>query len=308
MTDPNQNTPQGPEGPGRPQGPDYRNPYAPGPDAPGPGHAGPPPWQPAGPGQPGGPGQPWYPDPQQNPYARTGAPGLPGPVGHPGQPGRPGQSGGSGKAVAVIVGAVVVVVIVAAVLVVALRSDDDTDEDTADGQSVTSVPLDDTFTDGTDPGNRADGPSGSGDGGSGGAGSGLSPQWAALVPVGIADHLEHCYETSFDVHYIDSDEDSFEIDGNTCYATGPALDGQQVDILGDAERVGYLEDTLAGNQGASTAQVFTRDGTVTVGVADIETAGPTLYYLDSASDLSVEVMSFSDTGSARAAAQELGIL
>lgn len=326
MTDPNQNSPQNP-------GEQNQNPYA---SSDGSGQQGPqgpqnPPWQPgqgdaqqnmygpAGqqnaygqqgqPGQNGQQGQPWQPGGPQGYYGQPGQPGQPGPVdpqqnmyGQPGQPGGPGGNGGSGgngKAVAIIVGVVVVIIVIAAVLVFALRGNDDKKDDTA-AQSNTSAPLDDTFTDGG--GTSED----SGSGSSGG--NGLSPQWAALVPSGIADHLEDCYDTSFNVHYVDEDSGAFEVDGSTCYATGTALDDQQVDILSNDERVSYLKDAVAGNQGASTARVFKQDGSVTVGIANVESTDPTLYYLDSSSDLSVEIMTFTDAESAQAAAQELGIL
>lgn len=310
MTDPNQNNPQNSSG-------WNQNPYGPGGDfgqQGQPGGYGAPQGQPGQPGQPGqqpgsygtpqaqpegyGAPQGWQPDQQNNMY---GAPGMYG-AGQPGQPGQPGNGGGkggSGKLIGIIVAALVIVIVIAVVAILALRSDDD-DDNTA---ASTSAPLDDTLTDdGSGTGDDSDSSALGGD-------NSLSSRWASIVPVSINDHLEGCTDTSFRMNDVNDPDRELSVDGATCHMTGSSpLGGQRVDILAHPDRIVYLEDALNGVQPGANGSVFTHDGSITVGISDVESSGQTLYYMDESSDLAVEIIDFPSEGEARTAAQELGIL
>ena len=254
----------------------------------------------------------------QNPYGSQpplyGQPGQPGQApmyGAPGQPGQPGQSGGgnggSGKLVAIIVGALVIVIIIAVVAIFALRGDDDDDNDTASDNSTSSAPLDDSLGD-TGGSDSTDDAYGSDDSsGTGGDGS-LPSQWSGIVPASVEEYLTECFDTSFNMNDVESSEQS-EVDGTSCYLDGPApLSGQQVDILAEDARIIYLRDALNGDVPGASGTVFDQSGSVTVGISDVESSGPTLFYLDSDSSVSVEIIEFNDENEARDAARELGLL
>lgn len=281
MTDPNQNQP--PQNPGNwnPNSGDWnQNPYG-----------SPPPMY----GSQGQPGQP----------PQYGQPGHPPMYGAPGQPGG-GSGGGSGKLVAIIVGVLVVVIIIAVVAIFVLRGDDD-DDNTASDNSTSSAPLDDSLGD-TGGSDSTDDPYGSDDSsGTGGDGS-LPSQWSGIVPASVEEYLTECFDTSFNMNDVESSEQS-EVDGTSCYLDGPApLSGQQVDILAEDARIIYLQDALNGDVPGASGSVFTQNGSVTVGISDVESSGPTLFYLDSDTSVSVEIIEFNDGNQAREAARELGLL
>jgi len=253
----------------------------------------------------------------QNPYGsqppmygsqgQQGQPGQPPMYGAPGQPGGGnGGNGGSRKLVAIIVGALVVVIIIAVVAIFALRGDDDDDNDTASDTSR-SAPLDDSLGD-TGSSDSTDDPYGSDDSsGTGGDGS-LPSQWSGIVPASVEEYLTECFDTSFNMNDVESSEQS-EVDGTSCYLDGPSpLSGQQVDILAEDARIIYLRDALTGDVPGASGTVFDQNGSVTVGISDVESSGPTLFYLDSDTSVSVEIIEFNDENEARDAARELGLL
>ena len=238
---------------------------------------------------------------------QQGQPGQPPMYGAPGQPGGGnGGNGGSGKLVAIIVGALVVVIIIAVVAIFALRGDDDDDNDTASDTSR-SAPLDDSLGD-TGGSDSTDDPYGSDDSsGTGGDGS-LPSQWSGIVPASVEEYLTECFDTSFNMNDVESSEQS-EVDGTSCYLDGPSpLSGQQVDILAEDARIIYLRDALNGDVPGASGTVFDQNGSVTVGISDVESSGPTLFYLDSDTSVSVEIIEFNDENEARDAARELGLL
>ena len=107
---------------------------------------------------------------------------------------------------------------------------------------------------------------------------------------------------------VESSEQS-EVDGTSCYLDGPSpLSGQQVDILAEDARIIYLRDALTGDVPGASGTVFDQNGSVTVGISDVESSGPTLFYLDSDTSVSVEIIEFNDENEARDAARELGLL
>ncbi|AGP29973.1 hypothetical protein [Corynebacterium terpenotabidum] len=253
---------------------------------------------------------------QQDPTAWQSQANQPGQYGMPGMPGMQasqpvqqnvygspgtgnGNGGGNGKMISIIIAVVAVVVILACVLYFVLAGDDD--DDTTGGtarDTVTSAPLDDTLT--GDGGGSYD--TGTGDGS-------LSSQWSSLIPSTITSHLEYCYDTTFNVNYVDGSGEPFEVDGASCYTVGAEpLGYQRVDILANTDRLTYLQSALAGNEAGVSGRIFAESGTVTVGISDVESTGPTLYYLDSSTSLSVEVIEFDDESEARAAAEEMGML
>jgi hypothetical protein len=224
--------------------------------------------------------------------------------GAPGQPGQPGGgngSGGGGKIIAIIVGALVVVIAIVVVAIFALRGDDD---DSTASDTTSSAPLDDSFGDS----GGSDSTDGSDDSYSTGGDGSLPFRWSGIVPASVEEYLSECYDTSFNMNDVESSEQS-EVDGTSCYLDGPSpLSGQQVDILAEDARIIYLEDALNGDVPGASGSVFTQNGSVTVGISDVESSGPTLFYLDSDTSVSVEIIEFDTEDEARDAARELGLL
>lgn len=280
MTDPNQNDPQQNPGNWNPNSGDWnQNPYG---------------SQPPLYGQPGQPGQaPMY-----------GAPGQPGQPGQPGGGNGSGGGSGSGKIIAIIVGALVVVIAIVVVAIFALRGDDDDDDDSTASDTTSSAPLDDSFGDS----GGSDSTDGSDDSYSTGGDGSLPFRWSGIVPASVEEYLSECYDTSFNMNDVESSEQS-EVDGTSCYLDGPSpLSGQQVDILAEDARIIYLKDALNGDVPGASGSVFTQNGSVTVGISDVESSGPTLFYLDSDTSVSVEIIEFDTEDEARDAARELGLL
>lgn len=237
--------------------------------------------------------------PQQPQYGQQGQPPMYGQQGQPpmyGAPGQPGGgNGGSGKIVAIIVGALVVVIAIAVVAIFALRGDDDDDDNSTSSDTTGSAPLDDSFgdSDGTE---------------STGGDSSLPSRWSGMVPASVEELLVDCHATSFNMNDVGTDEQR-EVDGTSCTIDGPSpFSGQQVDILAEDARIIYLADALNDDVPGASGTVFDRNGPVTVGVSDVESTGPSLFYLDSDSSVSVEIIEFHTEDEARDAAGMLGLL
>ncbi len=261
------------------------------------------------------PGQPQYgqPQPGQQPY---GAPPYGqnqyGQPGGPGGPGGPGKSGGSGKAIALIAGVAVVIIVIAGILVAVLRNGGDDDKDTTARDNNSGSRLSDSSpSTGADDGYDDYGyGSGSSSSGSDAAGDqSLDSQWKNLVPASLNDYLGDCTLTSFKVNYVDDTSGPDSVDGSTCSMWEGDETEHQVDILTSNSRVDYLNSVLAGEESGATGKVFTHNGPVTVGASDVESYGDqTLFYIDSDSGLSVEIMGFADAEDARTAAGDLKLM
>ena len=179
------------------------------------------------------------------------------------------------------------------VAIVALGGDDDSDDSSSRAEAG-SAPLDDTFTD-------PDTGSTDGDGS-------LPSKWSGMVPASVEGFLVDCHATSFNMNDVGTDEQR-EVDGTSCTIDGPSpFSGQQVDILAEDARIIYLADALNDDVPGASGTVFDRNGPVTVGVSDVESTGPSLFYLDSDSSVSVEIIEFHTEDEARDAAGMLGLL
>jgi len=205
--------------------------------------------------------------------------------------------------VAIVVVALVAIIIIAVALLFVLRKDDDNSTVATSTSARSSGVLDDTLT--GDGSNATSDSSTTGDGD-----NSLSPTWSSQVPASVVDHLELCQDTTFDVQYIDDSTSRTTVDGESCYTTDSSVLGtQRVDILSNSERVRYIESVLNGQESGTSGEVFRHDGSVTLGVSDLETpGGVTLFYIDTSSNLSVEFISFDDAATARLGANELGLL
>lgn len=140
-----------------------------------------------------------------------------------------------------------------------------------------------------------------------GSGQPLDSRWAALVTPTIADHVHNCQGHSYELDNLGTRTTT---DGILCATTGGAgLGSQDAEFLTDSRRVEYLREVLDGTLASGAhREVFRNEGNVRVGTSDAEGDGYTLYYLDSSRNLSLEIVSFPDAGTARAAAGEMGML
>lgn len=218
--------------------------------------------------------------PGQNPFLPAGSP-------------EPGPQSNSTKVSLIIIATMVVLTVIVSVLYFAVRDNNNDDNASA---TQPSTPQSADYGSNTLPDEDIT--------------ANLDPRWAALLPASLIDHLVGCTNVSFGMRILDDPGNDVEADGAKCQLINiGSAPSHEVDILIHPDRIGYLLSVLHGEEPGATGEIFTQDGAITIGVSDVEAPfGTTLYYLDAATGLSVEITGSLDTDGARQTAQEIGIL